>query len=63
MPPTLEARSYQSSHQYIDLFAFTYKDLREITMEQHKIELLPNAKLVKTRQGSWNLRYTTMVKE
>jgi hypothetical protein len=32
-------------------------------MEQHKIELLPNAKLVKTKQGRWNLRYTAMVKE
>jgi len=31
-------------------------------MEQHKIELL-NAKLVKTKQRRWNLRYTTMVKE
>jgi len=44
------------------LFVFNYKDFREVTMEQHKIELL-NAKLVKTKQRRWNLRYTTMVKE
>ncbi len=49
--------------KYIHLFAFSYKDLREVTMEQHKIELLPNAKLIRVKQGRWNLRYTTMVKE
>jgi ABC-type oligopeptide transport system ATPase subunit len=32
-------------------------------MEQHKIELLPNAKPIKTKQGRWNPKYTTMVKE
>jgi len=48
---------------YIHLFAFNYKDFKEVTMEQHKIELLPNAKLVKTKQGRWNPRYITMVKE
>jgi len=32
-------------------------------MEQHKIELLPNAKPIKAKQGRWNPRYTTMVKE
>jgi len=32
-------------------------------MEQHKIELLPNAKPIKAEQGRWNPRYTTMVKE
>jgi hypothetical protein len=45
------------------MFAFNYKDLREITMEQHKIELLPNVISVRTNQGRWNPRYTTMVKE
>ncbi len=45
------------------MFAFNYKDLREITMEQHKIELLPNVKPVRTKQRRWNPRYTTMVKE
>jgi hypothetical protein len=49
--------------KYIHLFIFSYKDLREITMEQHKIELLPNAKLVKTKQRRWNPKYTIMVKE
>jgi hypothetical protein len=32
-------------------------------MKQHKIELLPNAKLIKAKQGRWNPRYTAMVKE
>ncbi len=49
--------------KYIHLFAFSYKDLREVTMEQHKIELLPNAKLIKAKQGRWNPRYMAMVKE
>jgi hypothetical protein len=59
-----EKRQYENLlRKYIHLFAFNYKDLREITMEQHKIELLPNTKLVKTKQGRWNPRYITMVKE
>jgi hypothetical protein len=49
--------------KYIHLFAFSYKDLREITMEQHKIELLPNAKPIRAKQGRWNPRYTAMVKK
>jgi hypothetical protein len=32
------------------LFVFNYKDLREVTMEQHKIELLPNAKPIRIKQ-------------
>jgi len=50
-------------HKCIHLFAFSYKDLKEVTMEQHKIELLPNAKPIKAKQGRWNPRYTAMVKE
>jgi hypothetical protein len=37
--------------------------MREVTMEQHKIELLPNAKPIRAKQGRWNPRYMTMVKE
>ncbi len=59
-----ERRQYEDLlHKYIHLFAFSYKDLREVTMEQHKIELLSNAKPIRTKQGKWNPRYTTMVKE
>jgi hypothetical protein len=59
-----EIREYEDLLcMYIHLFAFNYKDLKEVTMEQHKIELLPNAKSIKTKQGRWNPRYTTMVKE
>jgi hypothetical protein len=32
-------------------------------MEQHKIELLPNVKPIRTKQGRWNPKYTAMVKE
>jgi hypothetical protein len=32
-------------------------------MQQHKIELLPNAKPIRAKQRRWNLRYTAMVKE
>jgi hypothetical protein len=45
------------------LFAFNYKDLKEVTMEQHKIESLPNSILVTTKQRRLNTRYTIMVKE
>jgi hypothetical protein len=59
-----ERRQYEDLlHKYIHLFAFNYKDIGEITMEQHKIKLLPNAKPVKTKQRRWNPKYTAMVKE
>jgi hypothetical protein len=32
-------------------------------MEQHKIELLPNVKPIRTKQGRWNPKYTVMVNE
>ncbi|CAM6028069.1 unnamed protein product, partial [Sphagnum balticum] len=50
-----ERRQYEDLlRKYIHLFAFSYKDLREVTMEQHRIELLPNAKPIRTKQGRWN---------
>jgi hypothetical protein len=49
--------------KYIHLFVFNYKDLKGVTMEQHKIELLPNAKPIRTKQAKWNPKYTTMMKE
>jgi hypothetical protein len=59
-----EKRQYEDLlRKYIHLFTFNYKNFREVTMEQHKIELLPNAKPIKTKQGRWNPKYTTMVKE
>ncbi len=51
-----ERKQYEDLlRKYIHLFAFNYKDLREVTMEQHKIELLPNAKPIRAKQGRWNL--------
>jgi len=50
-------------HKYIHMFTFNYKGFRKITMEQHKMELLPNAKLDRTKQGRWNPRYITMVEQ
>jgi hypothetical protein len=59
-----ERKQYEDLlRKYIHLFSFSYKDLREVTMEQHKIELLPNAKPIKAKQGRWNTRHTAMVKE
>ncbi len=59
-----ERRQYEDLLcKYIYMFVFNYKDLREVTMEQHKIELLPNAKPIKTKQRRWNPIYTTMVKK
>ncbi len=59
-----ERKQYEDLlRKYIHLFGFNYKDLREVTMEQHKIELLPNAKPIRAKQGRWNPRYTAMVKE
>jgi hypothetical protein len=50
-----ERRQYEDLlHKYIHLFAFSYKDFREVIMEQHKIKLLPNAKPMRTIQGRWN---------
>jgi hypothetical protein len=47
-----ERKQYEDLlRKYIHLFAFSYKDLKEITMEQHKIELLPNAKPIRNKQG------------
>jgi hypothetical protein len=45
------------------MFASNYKDFREIIMVQHKIELLRNVKLIITKQGRWNPKYITIVKE
>ncbi len=40
-----ERKQYEDLlRKYIHFFVFNYKDLREVTMEQHKIELLPNVK-------------------
>jgi hypothetical protein len=59
-----ERKQYEDLlRKYIHLFAFSYKDLREVTMEQHKIELLLNVKPIRAKQGRWNPRYTAMVKE
>jgi hypothetical protein len=59
-----ERKQYEDLlHKYIHMFTFSYKDFKEVTMEQHKIELLPNAKPIKTKQGRWNPKYTAMMKE
>jgi len=59
-----ERKQYEDLlRKYIHLFVFSYKDVREVTMEQHKIELLPNAKPIRAKQGRWNPRYSAMVKE
>jgi hypothetical protein len=50
-----ERKQYENLQcKYIHLFTFNYKDLREVTMEQYKIELLPNAKPIRTKQRRQN---------
>jgi hypothetical protein len=45
-----EKKQYEDLlRKYIHLFAFNYKDLREITIEQQKIKLLLNVKLITTK--------------
>jgi hypothetical protein len=45
-----EKRGYEDlQHKYIHMFIFSYKDFREVTMEQQKMELLSNAKLDRTK--------------
>jgi hypothetical protein len=59
-----ERKQYEGLlRKYIHLFACSYKDLKEVTMEQQKIKLLPNAKPIRAKQGRSNPRYTAMVKE
>jgi hypothetical protein len=59
-----ERRQYEDLlHKYIHLFIFNYKDFREVTMEQHIIELLANAKPIRTKQRTWNPKYIAMVEK
>jgi len=59
-----EKKQYEDLlRKYIHFFVFSYKDPREVTMEQHKIELLPDAKPIRAKQERWNPRYTAMMKE
>ncbi len=46
-----ERKQYEDLlHKYIHMFAFNYKDFKEVAMEQHKIELLLNAKMFRIKQ-------------
>ncbi len=45
------------------MFVFNYKDLKKITMEQHKIELLLYVKPIRTKRWRWNPKYIAMMKE
>jgi len=51
---------------YVNIFIFLLsatKTLGRSPWNNTKIKLLPNAKPIKAKQGRWNPRYTTMVKE
>ncbi len=48
---------------YHHLFATSYKDLKKVTLEEHKIELLSNAKPLQQRPGKINHNYVQIVKE
>ena len=48
--------------KFIHLFAFNYKDLRAVTLETHKIELVQNAKGVRQKPYRMNPKYAEVVK-
>ena len=48
--------------KFIHLFAFNYKDLREVTLETHKIELVQNAKAVRQKPYRMNPKYAEVEK-
>ncbi len=49
--------------KYHHLFAMSYKDLKKVTLEECKIELLLNTKLLQRRPWKMNPNYAQMVKE
>ncbi len=49
--------------KYHHLFAMSYKDLKKVTLEEHKIELLSNMKLLQQRPWKMNPNYAQMIKE
>ena len=50
------------SCKFIHFFAFNYKDLREITLETHKIELIQNANAMRQKPDGTNPKYAKMAK-
>ena len=48
--------------KFIYLFPFNYKDLREVTLKTHKIELVQNTKAVRQKTYRMNPKYAEVVK-
>ena len=48
--------------KFIHLFAFNCKDMREVTLETHKIELVQNAKAVRQKSYRMNPKYAVVIK-
>ncbi|KAG6553354.1 hypothetical protein Mapa_005089 [Marchantia paleacea] len=49
--------------KYIHVFAFSYKDLKEVTLETHRIELEEKARPVRQKQRRINPPTAVVVKE
>jgi len=50
-------------HKYHHIFATSYKDLKKVILEEHKIELLLNTKLLQQRPQKMNPNYAQMINE
>lgn len=61
--PEEKVRFEEIFHKYIHVFAFSYKDLKEVTLEQHKIELQEGAQPVRQKQRRVNPTIAETVKE
>jgi hypothetical protein len=59
-----EISEYQLLVQkYHHLFTKSYKDLKKVTLEEHKIELLSNMKFLQQRPRKMNPNHAQMIKK
>jgi hypothetical protein len=65
LPNVFQAQIKKVLMEYIDVFSWSYKELKGIPREvcEHKIELMENVQLVKQKQYKWNPNYALKVKE
>ncbi len=65
LPSVFQAQIKKVLMEFIDVFAWGYKELKGITREvcEHKIELMVKAQLIKQRQYIMNPNYALRVKE
>ncbi len=65
LPSVFQAQIKKVLVEYIDVFAWSYKELKGIPKEvcEHKIELMVNVQLIKQKQYIMNPNYALRVKE